>query len=167
MRRIHTAWGTPLVALAIAGMTLTGCSQAAEQVAESATGVEVDVSDGGISITDGAGNTVGGGGTELPDSFPTDLPLPDGASIQQFQEQNGAVAVSFAVPSLTEAEFEAYLATLAGAGYTETDRRRMDLGGGYSIDAFLTGPTRDAEVSGAALTDGSQSRVTIVVSPEK
>lgn len=167
MRSTRTAWHMPLAALAVAGMTVAGCSQAAEQVAESATGLEVDVSGGGISATDEEGNTVGAGGTELPDSFPADLPLPDGASILQFKEQDGAVAVSFSVPSLTEAEFESYLVTLAGAGYAETDRRRMDLGGGYSIDAFLTGPTRDAEVNGAALTDGSQARITIVVSPEK
>ena len=167
MRRTRTAWGMPLAALAIAGMSVAGCSQAAEQIAESATGVEVDVSDGGISFTDEEGNTVGGGGTELPDSFPSDLPIPDGASILQFQEQDGAVAVSFSVPSLTEAEFGSYLMTLADAGYTETDRRRMDLGGGYSIEAFLTGPTRDAEVTGTGLTDGSQSMLTIVVSPEK
>ena len=151
----------------LAALVIAGCSQVAEQIAESATGVGVDVSDGGISVTDEEGNTVGGGGTAVPDSFPTDLPVPDGVSILQFQERDGAVAVSFSVPSLTESEFEDYLVTLAGAGYTEIGRTRMDFDTNYSIEASLSGPTRDAQVTGSAPKDGGQAILTIVVSPEK
>lgn len=167
MKRSRSPLFTVLAALGMAAVALTGCGQAVEQAVESAAGVEVDVSDGGMSVTDAEGNVFGGGGTQLPPSFPADLPVPEGARILQFQEQQGAVAVSFSVPSLTEEEFEAYLGTLADAGYPETSRTQMDLGGGYSIEAYLTGSARDAQVSGAAAADGSQATLTIVVSAAK
>lgn len=132
-RRITTV-GTLLVA----GVLLAGCSQVAEQAAETATGVDVDISgdsmtmsddegtvtveDGGDTVTyegeDGT-SVVTGSGAELPPTFPADIPVPPDATILSSIENGEGAAVIWNAEGLTEEAFEAWVDEVRAAGYDQ------------------------------------------------
>jgi len=77
--------GVALVAL-LAVAALTGCSFAAEQASEAilegATGTDVEIDDDGGSVSieteDGSVDISGGESAEVPEGFPSDMPLYEG-----------------------------------------------------------------------------------------
>jgi hypothetical protein len=78
-----------LLILALPAVALAGCGddKAAEKIAEKAieadSGGDVDIKDGEVSVTDDEGNkSTMTSSDELPDGFPKEVPLPDGAKIQ-------------------------------------------------------------------------------------
>ena len=69
--------------LAAFGIGVSGCSsiaeQAVEEIVEESTGIEVDEDGEQVTITGEDGETLEiGGGTTLPDDFPSDVPVYDG-----------------------------------------------------------------------------------------
>lgn len=132
-RRLITAG-----ALLAAGVLLAGCSSATEQVAETATGADIDISgdsmtmsddqgtvtveDGGDTITyEGEDGTsmVAGSGAELPPTFPADVPVPANVTIISAVENGEGAAVIWNAEGLTEEAFEAWVAEVRAAGYDE------------------------------------------------
>lgn len=109
------------VAMTVAGLT-AGCGgeQRAEQIGEQAINGEVDIEDDSISITDDEGNEFSAGtGTELPASWPEDVPLfPDGELVlATSQSERSATALWETTQSVDEAA-ATYDAVLVSSGFT-------------------------------------------------
>lgn len=105
-----------VVAAALGGVALAGCSSAsdtaAEKITEAATGGDVEISENGdVSISTPDGNmSISEGGQELPADFPSDVPVPDG-TIESLTTTNTAgsgpsfifaVRLEGEVPAITE-----------------------------------------------------------------
>jgi hypothetical protein len=94
-------WKITLVALAalLAASALTGCGfaaeQATEELVEQSTGGEVEIDDDGESISieteEGSMEISGGESAEVPDGFPSDMPIYDGTIVmaQTFDAEEG------------------------------------------------------------------------------
>lgn len=78
-----------LLLLALPAFVVAGCGgddeaaeKIAEKVIENESGGDVDIEDGEVSVTDEEGNkSTMSSGEELPEDFPKEIPLPDGAKI--------------------------------------------------------------------------------------
>lgn len=138
-RRNNTARAVGIAA--IAAIALAACSS--EDIAERATeeiveqqlegdgqDVDVDLGDdgaGGIKV-EGSGGDVEvqfdeGGGVDLPDDFPSEVPLPDGLSIQQASSVDAPEGKTFIINGTVDGEFgdatDAYKSALESAGFTQ------------------------------------------------
>ena len=138
MKRLYSI---PAAVLA-AGLILTGCSQGAENTAEnlieSATGADVDLSDGSVTVTDEEGNVIeSGSDVALPDDFPSDLPQPDGGTIVTASTMDGQVIVVWSMQGLTADDVDAYVAQVKAAGYGE-ERDSASLGGDGVVSKTVT-----------------------------
>lgn len=121
-----------------AALLISGCSSAAEQVAESASGADVDINgdsmtitsdDGSVTVEEGGdtvtyegedGTTVvSGAGADLPATYPADMPVPSGVEVVSALENGEGVAVIWNAEGLTEEAFEAFIAEIRAAGYGE------------------------------------------------
>ena len=83
-----------VVAVAFAGtaLALSGCGEAADQVAEEAVeqaiegqgggDVEIDADGESFSVEGEDGSEFSVGSDELPDDFPTEVPIPEGATVE-------------------------------------------------------------------------------------
>ena len=81
------------MAFAGVALALTGCGQAAEQAAEEAAeqaieaqgggDVEIDAEGGEFSVEGEDGSEFSVGSDELPDDFPADVPIPEGAHCRE------------------------------------------------------------------------------------
>jgi hypothetical protein len=115
---------TPALALA----ALTACSdsaneQAVENAIESANpSIDADVSDDGkgIEATDDSGNSISAGSAaEVPDDFPSAVPLPSGLTLGSVVESSkGSYVLTYTVPSGAAEAATAYQSQLTGAGFT-------------------------------------------------
>ena len=161
-------------AIAAAALVLTGCAQATEQAAEnlieSQTGADVDVSDGGGTVTfsdEETDTTVqGGSGTELPAGFPSDIPQPPSGQLMAALENPDGLSVMWTVDGLTAEAFDAYVASVKSAGYSsEMSATDLDTGcEGFSRTVVLVGNGKTLSISGFAIDGAGQ--VSIVVAAE-
>ena len=99
--------------LAVGGVVVAGCSSetAAEKIAESATGADVDIEENGdVRISTPEGEMDISSDQELPADFPSDVPVPDGR-IESMTTSNATgsgpsyiftVRVDGEVPAVTE-----------------------------------------------------------------
>lgn len=131
-----------LAAVMAAGLMLTGCSQSAENTAEnlieSATGADVDLSDGSVTVTDEEGNVIeSGSDVALPDGFPSDLPQPDGGVIVTASSMDGQIVVVWSMDDLTAEDVDAYIDQVKAAGYSE-ERDSASLGGDGVVSKTVT-----------------------------
>lgn len=138
MKRTHSM----LAAVMAAGLMFTGCSQSAENTAEnlieSATGADVDLSDGSITVTDEEGNVIeSGSDVALPDGFPSDLPQPEGGVIVTASSMDGQIVVVWSMEGLTADDVDAYVAQVKAAGYGE-ERDSASLGGDGVVSKTVT-----------------------------
>lgn len=132
MKRSRVLLGVAAPAAALV-LALTGCQQAAEQAAEQAveqaiedggSGVsDVEIDDNGITVEGEDGSFSAGQGDELPEGWPSEVALPDGATItssmgvDQGGEQGWSVVANF--DDSPNAVVDAFKASLTGAGFTE------------------------------------------------
>lgn len=113
-----------VVAAAAAGaLTLTGCGNAVESIAqagiekamEDQTGAEVDVdADGGVTIENEDGSVKMGAAAELPADFPSEFPLPDGTLTTVYQASGGW---SLSYEGVDEAEVDSLVDHYTSEGY--------------------------------------------------
>jgi hypothetical protein len=156
--------------LAAAALLLTGCGQAAETIIESQTGADVEVSDGGETVTfsdEETGTTVQGGtGTQLPAAFPSDIPEPPGGQLFAAAETPEGLSVMWTVEGLTTESFDAYVASVKSAGYdSELYANEMDMGeGNFTKGVALTGNGQTVSITGV-LADGT-GQISMVIAAE-
>ena len=102
------AWKITLTvfALLLAATALTGCNMAAEEATEAlvegSTGADVEIDDEGGSVSveteDGSMEVTGGDSAEVPDGFPSDMPLYDGTVVMgQAIEVDGETSYNVAI----------------------------------------------------------------------
>jgi hypothetical protein len=166
MKRLSQIFGS----VAVSVLILTGCGQATETLIESQTGADVEVSDGGETITfsdEESGTTVqGGAGTQLPAGFPSDIPEPPGGQLMAAAETPDGLSVMWTVDGLTAQNFDEYVATIKAAGYSsEMSASDMNMGDeGFTKAVVLVGNGQTVSITGF-LVDGS-GQVSIVVAAE-
>ena len=140
------------VGIALTGLMVTGCG-----------GVEVPLGDSGQSVTiEDQGDTTTftdeesglsvttGEGVEVPAAFPSDFPLPDGATLMSAGENEGFVVLLFEWEGMTKDSFMAYIEQAKAAGYSNTmEVSDLDLGGGaFNTAISLSNGTTELLVSG-------------------
>jgi hypothetical protein len=151
----------------VAFAPLAACSSAAEQIAEDAAeaaggDVEIDVDEGTVTFEDENGSGSFSSGTELPDSWPDDVPLPADhtvVSATEFSaegEQAGlTIALVLEVDGDLEPAFADYADDLESSGFTISAR-------GDSGGLFLLAE-RDGQTLNVTGDDGAgQLSVTFV-----
>lgn len=146
MRRIIRLVSMAGVVLLVAacGLGDRAAEELVERAAEEAGGgdVDIDADEGGISVEGSEGSLEIGAGTEIPDWFPADFPLPDDHEVFSVVEgeregrQGGVVAVT---SSQSFEELESFFdETLPAAGYEIVER------GGFGGDDFSSAYLRVA-----------------------
>jgi hypothetical protein len=127
MRRLRIAIAI-LVLMALA-LSVTGCGALIKSAAEQATGVKVDQSGDGVTVTGPDGQTVTTGeSAELPDGFPTDVPLYEGKIVSSVKTGNGFL-VSLETPDEAKAIYDWYQTEVEAEGWTKTTEMSTPEGG--------------------------------------
>lgn len=158
------------------GLALTGCGQAAENIAErtleeaaeagGATGdvdVDIDTDGGEVSIdTDDGSVTVGGDG--LPQTWPDDVPVTDGEIVAATSTTSGAEIIS-TVTVVTE-EGVADVATtvksdITEAGFSVVEENEATAGDGGTWQVVATRGSAGLQVQ--VVGSGSESTVTYTI----
>lgn len=149
----------------LAGLVLTtGCAQIAEQVTKSAvekaTGVKVE-SDG-VTVTGKDGQQVSiGGENKLPDGFPSEVPVYDGATITSSVSTEQGFLVGFTTTDAPREVLDWYKSELAAGGWEVKSNMESDSGG--LLTATMTGWSLGVNVGGG----DSGGETTIVLSADK
>lgn len=101
-------------------LTACGGEQLAEQIGEQAINGEVQIDDDSISITDEEGNELSaGGGTELPASWPANVPaFPDGDLVVATSMSEGSATALWETTQPVDAAAATYEALLVSSGFT-------------------------------------------------
>jgi hypothetical protein len=149
----------------IAGLVFTtGCAQIAEQAAKSAiegaTGVKVE--DNGVTVTGKDGQSVAiGGETKLPDGFPSEIPVYEGAAITSSIATDKGYMVGLTTPDSARTVLEWYKTELAAKGWEVKVPMESDVGG--LVNGTMTGWSLGVNVGG----DSGKGETTIVLSATK
>lgn len=168
--RTRTALSAAAVALTLVASGCGGGSAEtqAKNAIEEATGgsADVDINDGTMQITTDTGNvTVSGDGeavkvesdegtyqmgtgTELPDGFPGEVPVPRG-ELTSAMSSDGTFAVLFKVDDAKKA-FADYLKALESAGFELSGKTEGELNGNFFGTVSATGKGWDVSVSASA-----------------
>lgn len=147
--RSRAAAGAVIAALALSPV-LTACGQAAEKAAEVAAeqalggeGGDVDITDEGVTITDEEGNEAAiGENVAVPDTWPSEVPLYDGGTLQMVSvEGDGSASAMWVTDASVQDAAAAYSDALKAAGYTEDSMTDMGgvmtgmyIGNGYTVN---------------------------------
>lgn len=167
IRRVVAA-GAVGLALVASGV---GCGKVADKVAEEAvernsncTDVDIDSGNGGFSGTcDGQELDANASGeAELPDSWPADLALPEGAKIVLATDQGGQITVTAGLDGELAAVTDGIESQLEAAGYTIEDSTSADNGGTASASIRATGPDHEALVAVTDTANAVDGNLTIV-----
>jgi hypothetical protein len=127
MRRLRIAIAI-LVLLALA-LGATGCGAIIKGVAEKATGVKVDESGDNMTVTGADGQSVTvGEGAELPDGFPTDVPLYEGKIVTSVKTDTGFM-VSLETPDEATTIYDWYQTEIEAEGWTKKTEMSTPEGG--------------------------------------
>lgn len=162
----------PVSVLSIALMTslLTGCGGGVE-LPVPGTDESITVEQDGDKVTysdEESGTSVTAGeGVEVPESFPSDFPLPDQATILSTVENQEVVAVFMEWDGMTRDGLAAYIDTVKAAGYNqETQAFDMDLGdGAFNTTVSLSNGQTEVLVVGTSDDSASMGQVSLTVMP--
>ncbi len=153
----------------------------AEKAIEDQTGgnADVDISDGGVKISDGEGGTYEvdadgnvsgssgdgsyqvGEGTELPDGWPSELDPPSGAEIVSAITSTGSMTVVAQIDAPIRDTYDALKGQLADAGYELSNDSFTSADSGDFAGLSATGADYEVAVSITAGDGGSGSLVTM------
>lgn len=155
----------PALLLALA-LALGGCGEVAEKASEEAieravesdgsADVDVDSDDGSVKVETDEGTTSYGEDLDLPDAFPSDVPLPESDfSIVSSSTQGEDLFITM---TLTDVDFDAEVTHLTSgfeeSGYTVGDRMTSESEGQQFI--MFTAKKGDVTVS-VSLTGGDDA----------
>jgi hypothetical protein len=135
--------GAPLLA-ACGGVA----QQAAEQAAEKAVGGNVDITDDGIKVQASGGNEIQiGADVAVPDNWPKEIPVPDGAKLTSVMVAGDGSSVNamWSTEGTAADVASAYDAALTGAGFTQDNTATVAgtvandySGNGYTVNVVVT-----------------------------
>lgn len=146
---------------AVAALTLSGCGGIAEKAGEKAiekaienessgdVDIDVDSDDGTVKIETEDGSTAYGEDVDLPDDFPSDVPLPQ--SDHRVVSTSTQGADMFVTMSLTGADYDAEVEHLTSgfeeSGYTVADKMTSSSDGQQFIMFSASKDTRTVSVT--------------------
>lgn len=151
-------------ALILGAPLLTACGQAAESIvenaAEAAGAGDVDIEDGQVTVENSEGTMVIGEDVELPDTWPSEVPVPDGATLMSVvtQADSGGATGMWTIDGDPADVGAAYDAQLTSAGFT----KGSDMGAAGIVGGEYTG--NGLKVSVLAL--GAEGKTSITVNAE-
>ncbi len=160
MRITHTA-RLPLLAATVlaASLGLTGCfANPVETIIDRTleeNGVDIDQDGDDVTWDTDDGTVTAGDDLELPASFPSDLPVPDGKLTAVVDMDNGSFTTQW--EEITHDEVVRLAAGLVDGGYTMTSELNTAdaYSGAFELDGRLvTLLWTDGDVSGGALVYG-------------
>jgi hypothetical protein len=154
----------PAFVLPLSACGDSATDQAVEQAIEEANpSLDADVSDGGAGVkaTDDAGNEVGvGTSAEVPDGFPSAVPLPEGDLTVSAKSPEGGFTLQYQVSGSPAEAADAYAQALTEAGFTVDRTASANEAGGFTA----TGKGYDLTV--LALGIGERTGLSLNVTPE-
>lgn len=154
----------------VLAVAASGCKsvaeKAAEKAVEGATGDKVDLEGDKVTITGEGGSITAGGDQELPEDFPSDVPVYKGARITGSitGEQNGVKTFTITYLSNDEpsAVYDWYMSEVKAQGWKVLMSAAPDQGGlisaekgSYLINAGI----------GSTSEDGAKTSVVLAVGP--
>lgn len=144
----------------------------AEKLAESGNDdadVDIDSESGQVDVSTPDGDMSFGDGTELPDDFPDDIPLPPGYELTSaMSNTDGASSgwsITGTVPDADDGTFDDLVAAFTSAGWTKSSDASSETGGGTASTAMLDNATWQVLVSVQVGVEGTPDSFTYVVSP--
>lgn len=160
-RRWRRVVGTAAVGMAlVAGAAACGGSsdedaadqaadELAEQLAESGSGgeadVDIDSESGQVDVQTEDGDMSFGEGTELPDDFPSDIPLPADYELTSAMSTSTSGSEGWTIggnlPNADGATFDDLVAEFTDAGWTETSKTTSETEGGTASTAMFDNGT--------------------------
>ena len=155
-----------VVLVVVLATAVQGCQFVAQKAIESATGVKVDQSGKGVTITGKNGATAEIGTNKVPDGWPTDIPVYAGTvTLGNKLDQNGksAFMVTVETPDAPKTVADFYAEKLVAAGWKQTTRNDGSANGNdMSIIIFEKGDQR-AAVSATSNASNGKTVVSINV----
>lgn len=161
-RRIAPAFVA--AALILGAPILTACGQAAESLVENAAGAagagDVDIEDGQVTVENSEGTMVIGEDVDLPDTWPSAVPVPEGATLMSVvtQADSGSATAIWTVDGDPADVGAAYDAQLTSAGFT----KGTDMGAAGMVGGEYTGNGMKVSV----LSLGAEGKTSITVNAE-
>ena len=150
------------VILTVAGVA-TGCGgeQLAEQLGEQAIDGQVDIEDDSVSITDQEGNEFAvGEGTEIPPTWPTEVPLYSGGTLVLVTSQSDGTATAlWEAPETVDQAVAAYDDALTSSNF------RLDQDASIAGSIVRTYLSESHTVNVTAVEVDSATNLSIAVIP--
>lgn len=132
-----------MAALAVLGLVACGGSDenSIEQAIEEASGGNADVEigeDGNIEVSTSDGSYSVGESADVPDNFPSEVPLPDGLNLTGAFSDDSGWYLNYVSDSLSKDFCEEFLGAYEAAGFVEETRFDSggDLTGVYSNEQY-------------------------------
>lgn len=119
-RRSRTiAASATIVTLFAASLALSSCANPVEQFIEDQTGVSIDSDgDGNVTVESEDGEMTITAGTEVPDDFPGEVPLPSTGTLESSLAMSGTWNLTYS--GVDESTLDSVVGALEGAGFTRT-----------------------------------------------
>ncbi len=143
--------------LAVTAPVLVGCGNVAEMAAEKAAGAavggDVNVDEGGVSVTDESGNAVSiGENVKIPDAWPSSVPLFEGGTaIMASANADGSAGAMWTTDAKPEDAAAAYDKAMLAAGFTQADTSNL----GGMVMTNYTGNGLAVNVTAVGTDDGT------------
>ncbi len=121
----------------------------AEQLAEAGSGgeadVDIDSESGQVDVQTEDGDMSFGEGTELPEDFPSDIPLPADYELTSAMSTSSSGSEGWTIggnlPGADDATFEDLVGEFTSAGWTETSKTTSESEGGTASTAMFDNGT--------------------------
>ncbi len=174
----------PLAVFVALGTATAGCGgsddvansasdKIAEQLAEAGAGdgadVNIDSDNGQLDISSDDGSMSFGDQTELPEDFPSDIPLPSDYELTSSMSMGGGNSdgwsISGTLTDASSATFDDLVAGFTDAGWTKSSEATNDTGDGTTATAMLTSDSWQVVVSIQFGFGDMSDSFTYVVSP--
>lgn len=164
---------TAVGVLAIVGLAACGGDDDSVSVERDGTSVKVDKDDGKVTVKseDGKGSFSAGEKTEVPDSFPSDVPLPDEGKLTLALENERDGEQSFSLTYVVDNDdaddvFSDYRDALKDAGFDLGDSSSYQGGGGsFSSIEAESSEWKVVAVKVASGSGKNESGISITVTP--
>jgi hypothetical protein len=185
-RRVRRAlrFAAPVVACVALGTLATACGgsgdevadnaadELAEQLAEAGAGqdadVDIDSESGQVDVSTPDGDMSFGEGTELPDDFPSEIPLPAdyqlNSAMSTSTDGSDGWTISGELPGATSDTFDELVAAFTDAGWTTTSDSSSETGGGTASTAMLDDGTWQVILSVQVGVEGMPDSFSYLVS---
>lgn len=154
------------------GSASDAADELAEKLAESGNDdadVDIDSESGQVDVSTPDGDMSFGDGTELPDDFPSDIPLPEGyaltSSMSNADGDSSNWSITGTLPDADDSTFDDLVAEFTSAGWTKSSDASSETGGGTASTAMLDNGTWQVLVSTQVGVEGMPDSFTYVVSP--